>query len=640
MRSAPGESKNRCSWVGVLLLLLAALGRAHAAGVPAGNEYLLGRKGIDPRTVATLMPGVVYDGSTADEVDDFLRKLPENSTARFANHIYETRGVWDNFLNSIESGFRLKSGWTLLGAGTNSVTGTIFRLVDVPVDQTGLYNFNAVFSTGRIGLYQPTQPRDRRPNVNQLTIRDMQIDCNYPALARMKGTEALQVAAIQVLGNRGIRISNVLVRNAASKKVNAVGLEYECFQVYTYNPWATNPPGDYVIDRVAIGEYHGGYTSAICVNGNASGIIQNCTVDLLSDRSQRYGLNFAGGLRRFRISHNTVRNTTRGINNDTEPVCQDIIISSNSLVRCRTGMLLCVTQNSRVIGNVISMEGAGAGVALRYHPELPNAQSGSCLITGNDISGPSGEGISLGFENDLSRTDRTLYWSTNNIIQNNVIVGEVQSKIPPPSVVPNVVRPGNRRHRAYYPPCTSGVERGNMAAVGFPSDVGPGSGCAYPDSKAVDTRNGYIARVRLAGTELDSRSDNGDQSGYTDFTTGYLPGVGLNKFKRNYFVQSADIRRGHIYNISVHTGALQYPRAAHFRVFIDWDQDGRFELDRELAAEGAGARAVHGQITVPAAGKLGSTRMRVILACGRVPAPDDVNRAWGEVEDYTISVVP
>ena len=83
-------------------------------------EYRLGRSTFDPRQDNPLHAGRVYDGSIMERVDDFMRRVPADSGVRFDAGTFETSGVWDNFLENQTRGFRFKSGWTLIGAGTSS----------------------------------------------------------------------------------------------------------------------------------------------------------------------------------------------------------------------------------------------------------------------------------------------------------------------------------------------------------------------------------------------------------------------------------------------------------------------------------------------------------------------------------------
>jgi hypothetical protein len=605
----------------------------------SGAAFYVETSGLDSRATNVVIAGKPYNGSTADQLDDFLRKVPEYSTIYFGRHGFETRGVWDVWLGNLTKGFRLKSGWTLIGAGTNTITGTVLRLVDVPIDSSGDYEVNVVLSTGGVGRFRADQPLSRRPNIDDVTIRDLQLDCNYPYLARATGKAALQLSGIQILGNRNITISNVWVRNAVSKKSDSRGNPYECFQVYIYNEWALKPPGSYFLDQVAVTDYQGGYTSAICVNGLAGGHLRNCTVVFPEDRTARFGLNFAAGLHQFQIENNTVWNASRGINNDTGPICTEVTIRGNRLVHCDTGMQLSNSQNNQILGNTLWLTGKGSGICIWHHPTLANVRSGACSVSGNILIGARGEGISLAYRNEFDPKDRTLYWSSNNLVQYNIVSPGLQNKIPPATLAPNTVRPGNRRYPYLFPACGPRGQEANIVGLGFPSDIGPGSTCAYCPARAADSRLGYITRVKLGGTKLDMISDAGDGSGYSDFTTGYPAGVGANQFQDAYYVQWADLRRGRAYPLQIETGHLLDPRTASFRVFIDWDHDGRFDGLGELVAASQGKPALATHLICPAQAPLGSTRMRVILGCGRTPGPCEAGTFFGEVEDYTVNVV-
>jgi hypothetical protein len=75
-------------------------------------------------------------------------------------------------------------------------------------------------------------------------------------------------------------------------------------------------------------------------------------------------------------------------------------------------------------------------------------------------------------------------------------------------------------------------------------------------------------------------------------------------------------------------------------VFIDWDHDGSFLGSDELVARVTNQPSLATTLKVSGAAPLGSARMRVMLGCGRVPGPCDYETFVGEVEDYTINVVP
>jgi len=108
----------------------------------------------------------------------------------------------------------------------------------------------------------------------------------------------------------------------------------------------------------------------------------------------------------------------------------------------------------------------------------------------------------------------------------------------------------------------------------------------------------------------------------------------------------ADYSRGSTYNFSVSqitSGGTFYD--AYCNVFIDWNQNGVFDLPAERVFSNGftsvGNPTLTGTIAVPVNATLGSTRMRVVLnengsatdlSCG--------NFGYGETEDYLINVVP
>jgi PKD repeat protein len=74
----------------------------------------------------------------------------------------------------------------------------------------------------------------------------------------------------------------------------------------------------------------------------------------------------------------------------------------------------------------------------------------------------------------------------------------------------------------------------------------------------------------------------------------------------------------------------------YWRVWIDYNKDGDFLDEGEIAFSPAGANVpVTGNFTVPA-GVTGTTRMRVAMKYNAVPTPCELF-SYGEVEDYTVS---
>ena len=104
----------------------------------------------------------------------------------------------------------------------------------------------------------------------------------------------------------------------------------------------------------------------------------------------------------------------------------------------------------------------------------------------------------------------------------------------------------------------------------------------------------------------------------------------------NYTSQSTDMERNESYAITVVNGE-SYP-GDQCKVWVDWNQDLDFTDSGEEFVLGSGPATFNGSIDVPAFAALGDTRMRVRInyedtstSCGNV--------TWGEVEDYTITVI-
>jgi hypothetical protein len=130
----------------------------------------------------------------------------------------------------------------------------------------------------------------------------------------------------------------------------------------------------------------------------------------------------------------------------------------------------------------------------------------------------------------------------------------------------------------------------------------------------------YIDAVRLR--EIDHTS--GDNGGYANFTD---------------TVQSATLARDGSYTIEVDMNTSGYPE--HTSVWIDWDQDYRFE-DSERIYLGSGSATpidtVSDTVDVPSGATLGETRMRVVQRYNTEPTDPTPTGYFGETEDYTVAV--
>ncbi|MGB5105620.1 MAG: GEVED domain-containing protein [Candidatus Zixiibacteriota bacterium] len=125
----------------------------------------------------------------------------------------------------------------------------------------------------------------------------------------------------------------------------------------------------------------------------------------------------------------------------------------------------------------------------------------------------------------------------------------------------------------------------------------------------------YISRVRLG--EIDNSSSCG--SSYDDYTS-----------------LTANLVQTVPYTITVNNG-LAYT-GDQCGVWVDWNQDMCFDASEQVIMSG-GAAVFTGTVTPPLASLVGPTLMRVRIAyTGALPACGTTE--YGEVEDYTINVVP
>lgn len=77
----------------------------------------------------------------------------------------------------------------------------------------------------------------------------------------------------------------------------------------------------------------------------------------------------------------------------------------------------------------------------------------------------------------------------------------------------------------------------------------------------------------------------------------------------------------------------------NFRAWIDFNLDGDFDDPGELVLEATGTEAVTADVAIPPDAAVGPVRMRVAMRRGQWPEPCE-NFVFGEVEDYTVELVP
>ena len=155
--------------------------------------------------------------------------------------------------------------------------------------------------------------------------------------------------------------------------------------------------------------------------------------------------------------------------------------------------------------------------------------------------------------------------------------------------------------------------------------------CSSAANNTADTDIGNVTFGNLNNGLATPITNNPTANGlYTNFTS----------------LTPADYSRGSTYNFSmsqITSGATFY--SAYCNVFIDWNQNGVFDLPAERVfsngSTSGGNPTLTGTIAIPANATLGATRMRVVLdENGSATDPSCGVFSYGETEDYLINVIP
>ncbi len=180
-------------------------------------------------------------------------------------------------------------------------------------------------------------------------------------------------------------------------------------------------------------------------------------------------------------------------------------------------------------------------------------------------------------------------------------------------------------------PCTNYEVQLNTICNGEPSEFGetytyrtPGCGACKdqtyctPGNLSADEE--WIALVKLAGFQ-NSSSANG---GYGDFTGKDAP----------------KLIQGNKYELELRPGFSGISYTEYFSVWIDFDQNGIFEITEKVFEKGGNTAFVRDSILIPTNAKPGITRMRVAMQFLNPGGPCVFNNnSGGEVEDYCVEIV-
>lgn len=150
------------------------------------------------------------------------------------------------------------------------------------------------------------------------------------------------------------------------------------------------------------------------------------------------------------------------------------------------------------------------------------------------------------------------------------------------------------------------------------ADESSGSVTAYCSSSGVFADREWVEAVWVNGVVFPS----GSNGGYKDHTA-----------------YPAEVTTGEMLRLQLVRGRTTNSNLHYWSVWIDFDQNGRFDGPGELVFQNDLLQDVHqAEIWIPA-GLSGTLRMRVAIQWGAPPAPCG-NPTWGEVEDFTLRLVP
>ncbi|MEO1437642.1 MAG: GEVED domain-containing protein, partial [Bacteroidota bacterium] len=160
--------------------------------------------------------------------------------------------------------------------------------------------------------------------------------------------------------------------------------------------------------------------------------------------------------------------------------------------------------------------------------------------------------------------------------------------------------------------CFDYPEFSNVVEVAYEASCNP-----YCEASGYSTFYEWIDEV---GFE-DIQNLSGDNNGYADFS--YL---------------STDVEKGGTYTIYLTPGFGNATYPERWRVWIDFNQDGVYS-NWEKVAQGISSGTLVRNITIPNWATEGTTGMRIAMRYGGWPNQCG-DYFWGEVEDYTVNIVP
>ncbi|MHC1766208.1 MAG: FG-GAP-like repeat-containing protein [Verrucomicrobiia bacterium] len=330
-------------------------------------------------------PVVVID--SLDSFDGIMRTISPDTTIHIGPGTYWTRGIYTQPSAQANTGFRVKSGWRIIG--TNMPTLLLKDLVASLIE-------NPVVITNKQNIVIGSLKDDAISNV---TIRGLRIDCNGPELTKILGTNPpvfdtnylWYIQGVKLWGTGGIHVEEVHVENAASYQGSDGGLLPENF-ILCINAASGVSTGNSISNCVVSNVYKG-FCSAISLNawsdyvGHIQGTVSGCEVYLNpgagSPRPQQYAYN-ATRTRDVVFSGNKSYGAVRGFNNDVH-FNENLLLIDNDFYLDDGGaglLLINGTRYSQIISNRFHVRSSGAAAIVVSGPH-PDDTSGN--YGANDI---------------------------------------------------------------------------------------------------------------------------------------------------------------------------------------------------------------------------------------------------------------
>ena len=140
------------------------------------------------------------------------------------------------------------------------------------------------------------------------------------------------------------------------------------------------------------------------------------------------------------------------------------------------------------------------------------------------------------------------------------------------------------------------------------------------EAKGLNSNHEWIERIVIANID----NTSGNNNGYGDF-------------KHDF---TGELARNQNYAIVLKAGFASSSYNEYWRIWIDYNQDGDFDDNEELAfdAGSVNPNTINASIAIPSFATLGETTMRIAMKYNAAPTACEIF-PYGEVEDYTVKIV-